>query len=131
MVTDVQSIVDRYLAIWNETEPNKRRDLIAQPWTEDAVYLDPMMRGEGHDGIDAMIAGVHAQFPDCRFRKIGKVDSHNDRVRFSWELGLDAGTALAGGTDFGDITEGRLQSVTGFLDFAPVAAGSQTARTDG
>ena len=124
MVTDVQSIVDRYLAIWNETEPNKRRDLIAQPWTEDAVYLDPMMRGEGHDGIDAMIASLHAQFPEYRFRQIGEVDAHNDRVRFSWGLGPDVGPALAGGTDFGDITEGRLQSVTGFLDFAPVAAGS-------
>ncbi len=124
MVTDVQSIVDRYLAIWNETEPNRRRDLIAQTWTEDALYLDPMRRGEGHDGIDAMIASVHAQFPEYRFRQIGKVDAHNDRVRFSWELGPDAGSAIAGGTDFGDIKEGRLQSVTGFLDFAPVAAGS-------
>ncbi len=124
MLTDVQSIVDRYLAMWNETEPNRRRDLIVQTWTEDALYLDPVMRGEGHDGIDAMIASVHAQFPEYRFRQIGEVDAHNDRVRFSWELGPDTGPALAGGTDFGDITEGRLQSVTGFLDFAPVAAGS-------
>ncbi len=117
--TGIEQIVDRYIAAWNETDPASRRDLIAQIWTEDGRYLDPLMSGDGHDGIDAMIAGVQAQFPGYRFRRTGGLDAHHDVVRFSWQLGPGDGPALAGGVDFGVLRDGRLQTITGFLDFAP------------
>lgn len=121
--TEVAQMVDRYFAIWNETDPAARRALIARTWTEDARYLDPLMSGEGHDGIDAMIAGVQAhaqaQFPGFHFQRTSEVDAHNDHIRFAWEVGPVGGEALAGGVDFGVISEGRLQSITGFQDFAP------------
>jgi hypothetical protein len=78
--TNATHVVDSYIAIWNETDPTRRRDLIEQTWTDDATYLDPLMAGEGADGIDAMIAGVQQQFPGYRFRLLGEVDHHHDRV---------------------------------------------------
>lgn len=119
---DVTRVVDRYIEVWNETDPTARRALIARTWTEDGRYLDPLMSGEGHAGIDAMITGVQAQFPGFRFQRTSEVDGHNDRVRFSWTLGPEGGEALAGGVDFGVLAGDRLQSITGFLDFAPGAA---------
>jgi SnoaL-like domain len=65
---DAARIADRYVALWNETDPARRRELIAGAWTEDATYVDPLMRGEGHDGLDALIAAVHRQFPDIASR---------------------------------------------------------------
>jgi hypothetical protein len=120
-MSDVTQVVDRYIAIWNETNPGRRRDLIARTWTEEASYLDPLMKGEGADGIDAMIAAAQQQFPGHQFRLLGNVDSHNDRVRFSWELTPgDGQPPLVAGTDFGVVaSDGRLQTVTGFLDQAP------------
>lgn len=118
---DVIQVVDRYIECWNETDAAARRDLIARAWTEDGAYLDPMMSGDGHDGIDAMIAGVQAQFPGFRFRRTSEVDAHNGRIRFSWALGPEAGEPLAGGVDFGVIEGDRLRSITGFLDFTPDA----------
>ena len=79
-------LIDRYIATWNETDGGRRRDLIARTWTEGASYLDPMLQGEGSDGIDAMIVGVQERFPGHRFRRTGDVESHHDRVRFTWEL---------------------------------------------
>ena len=122
-MSNFTDLIDRYIAIWNETDAKRRRDLIARTWTEDSTYLDPLMRGEGHGGIDSMIQGVQAQFPGLLFRRTSDVDAHNDRVRFAWELGPEGGPALAGGVDFGVITGGRLQTITGFLDFAPKPAG--------
>src|SRR5262250_508626 len=116
-------LVDRYIAIWNETDDERRRNLIARTWTEDSTYLDPLMGGEGRSGIDAMIRGVQAQFPGLLFRRTSEVDAHNDCVRFAWELGPEGGPALAGGVDFGVIVGDRLQTITGFLDFAPKPAG--------
>jgi len=122
-MSNFTDLIDRYIAIWNETDAKRRRDLIVRTWTEDSTYLDPLMRGEGHGGIDSMIQGVQAQFPGLLFRRTSEVDAHNDRVRFAWELGPEGGPALAGGVDFGVITGGRLQAITGFLDFAPKPAG--------
>jgi len=113
----------RYIAVWNETDPSRRRALIAEQWADDAQYLDPMMQGNGHDGIDAMIAAVQDRFPGFRFTLHGTPDGHNDRVRFSWALGPDGAAPVAHGTDFVQLSaDGRIRAVTGFLD--QIAAGA-------
>jgi hypothetical protein len=117
-MTDTDTLINRYIAIWNEADPERRRELIVQTWTEDASYIDPMMTGTGHDGIDAMIAGAQQQFPGHRFELAGAPDAHHDRVRFTWHLKPVAGDdTVAVGIDFGVVAEdGRLLSVTGFLE---------------
>lgn len=121
--TNLTELVDRYLATWNETDATRRRKLIAQTWTENASYLDPLMEGKGHNGIDAMLQGVQAQFPNHHMRRVGEVDAHHDRVRFGWELGPQDGVALVRGIDIGVVSrDGRLESITGFLDQVPKSA---------
>jgi hypothetical protein len=117
-MTDTTKLIDDYIACWNETDAGKRRALIDRAWTERATYVDPMMSGDGRTGIDAMIAGVQAKFPGFRFRVSKPVEAVSDRVRFSWECGPD-GTSVIGGTDFATVADGRLSTVTGFIDFAP------------
>ena len=113
-------LIDRYIAIWNEMDAGRRRDLVVRTWTEDGRYVDPLMQGEGQAGIDAMIAGVQERFPGYRFRRTSPVDAHNGHVRFAWHLAPEGGPALAAGVDFGVVAaDGRLQSITGFLDRAP------------
>ena len=62
-MNDINLAVDRSIVIWNETDPGRRCDLIDWTWTKDVGYLDPMVGGEGHDGIDATVASVQEQFP--------------------------------------------------------------------
>jgi aspartate/methionine/tyrosine aminotransferase len=119
MMNTHAAVIERYFAAWNETDPEHRRELIAQTWTEDAAYIDPLMEGTGHVGIDAMIGAVQTQFPGHLFRLTSPIDAHHDRVRFTWELAAENGVALVKGTDFGLIVGERLQSVTGFLDQVP------------
>lgn len=121
-MTDLTDLADRYIAIWNETDAAARRGLIANTWTEGALYVDPLMRGEGRDGIDAMVAAVQQRFPGHRFRRTGPVDAHNDRVRFGWALAPEGGPDLVAGVDFGVVAGGRLAAITGFLDQVPQAA---------
>jgi len=120
-MSDVDKVIDGYIAIWNETDASHRRDLISQVWAEDARYLDPMMRGDGPAEIDAMTAGVQAQFPGHEFRRTGAADAHNDRVRFGWEMVNTATDApLIAGIDIGEVApDGRLRSIVGFLDLVP------------
>jgi len=121
--TNARDIAGRYIAVWNEPDPGRRRALVAALWTEDATYLDPMMRGEGHGGIEALIGGVQARFPEFRFTLTGQPDGHGDRLRFSWDLGPEGGEAVVQGTDFAVLAgDGRLRAVTGFLDRVPSGA---------
>jgi len=120
-MSNVTELIDRYIAIWNETDAKRRRDLITKTWAEDASYVDAHRSGTGHENISAMIQGVQEQLPGYRLRLASVVEAHNNRVRFQWEAG---GTAEAPlhfvGTDFGFIADdGRLKSITGFLDQAP------------
>lgn len=118
-MTDHAELIDRYIATWNEADAERRRALIARTWREDGRYVDPVMSGDGVNGIDAMIAGVQGRFPGFVMRRTGEIDAHNDRVRFSWALGPDGGDPVVGGVDFGVTDGARLTAITGFIDFAP------------
>ena len=115
-MTDIATAVNDYIATWNERDPQRRRELVAQALSDDASYVDPHRSGERHDGIDAMIAEAQGQFPGHRIELTFGPDAHNDRVRFAWSL-LGPDGAVGGGTDFAIVApDGRLRSVTGFSE---------------
>ena len=118
---NVNEIVVSYLAAWNERDASKRRDLIAKTWTEDGSYVDAHRRGDGHDGIDAMLATVQKSFPGYRLDLVSGIEAHNGFVRFSWGAGGVAGAPLyIAGTDFVVLgADGRIESVAGFRDAGP------------
>jgi hypothetical protein len=111
------TIVDSYIAMWNEADAERRRALVEQTVTEDATYVDPLMSGEGIDGISTMIAGAQEAYPGHRFALHTGPDTHHDRLRFSWSLSPEGGDPIAIGTDFATVTDdGRMRSITGFLE---------------
>lgn len=116
--TPIGEMVDGYFAMWNETEPTRRREVIEATWSEDASYVDPMFAAEGPDALDEMVAGVHEQFPGHYFRQTGAIDAQNDRARWGWKLvGPDDGSPVAAGVDFAVLApDGRLREVSGFLE---------------
>jgi len=126
-MTEHTELADRYIAVWNETDPGRRRALIARTWAEAGRYRDPLLAGDGPDGIDAMVAAVHEKYPGHAFRRTSDVDAHNGQLRFAWELAPEDGPVLASGVDFGTVADdGRLATVTGFFDYvapAPAQAG--------
>src|SRR5262245_50925778 len=120
---NVNELVVGYLAAWNEPDAARRRALIAKVWTEDAAYVDAHRRGDGHDGIDSMIAAAQAQFPGYRLHLASGIETHNGYIRFSWAAGgIPEAPLYLGGTDFAVIApDGRLKIVAGFVDAAPAA----------
>ncbi len=120
-MTDINQVARRYIDLWNERTPGRRREMLAQHWTADATYVDPLMSGAGHDGVDALIAGVQQRFPDFRFKLIGEPNGFGDHLRFCWGLGPDGESPIKG-TDFAVLRDGRIRSITGFLDQVPPSA---------
>ncbi len=119
--TKIEKVADRYIAVWNEPDADARRRAVADLWTEDGTYTDPLAAVEGHETIEAVIAGAREQFPGHTFKLIGNVDAHHDVVRFGWELVPNGGgESVVVGFDVAVIAgDGRLRNVYGFLDKIP------------
>ncbi|MGW5328530.1 nuclear transport factor 2 family protein [Streptomyces sp. NPDC004014] len=123
MSANYESAVARYFEAWNATDPDALRKAVAAAWTEDGGYTDPLAEVRGHEGIAAVIAAVHEQFPGFVFRPLGAVDGHHDIARFGWELVDEAGSAPVAGSDVITLDgEGRIRQVLGFLDRVPPTA---------
>lgn len=114
-MTEFETIAQRYIDSWNETDPAKRRLLVEEVYTPDATYTDPLGTATGHDAIDGLLAAVQNQFTGLAFR-LGPVDGHHDIARFTWELGDDQ---FVVGFDVIVLADGRIKHVHGFLDKVP------------
>jgi hypothetical protein len=119
---DIKTIASNYIELWNERAADRRRAMLTQNWTSDATYVDPVMSGDGRDGVDALIAGVQQRFPEFKFRLLGEPNGFGDHLRFCWGLGPDGADSPIKGTDFAVLSEGRIRSITGFLDQVPQGA---------
>ncbi|MED7923365.1 nuclear transport factor 2 family protein [Nonomuraea sp. LP-02] len=116
------TLVERYVAAWNETDAEARAKAVAALWTEDATYTDPLADVAGHDGIAAVIAGAQGMFPGLVFTPGEVYDAHHHIARFTWHLGPADGEPVAVGFDVVELAEdGRIRRVLGFLDQVPAA----------
>ncbi|MET8569414.1 nuclear transport factor 2 family protein [Streptomyces sp. NPDC004783] len=118
-----EDAVARCFEAWNAA-PEALPKAVAAAWTEDGRYTDPLADVRGHEGIAAVIAAAHEQFPGFAVRLSGAVDGHHDTARFSWELVHEAdGSAPVAGSDVVTLDdEGRIRAVFGFLDRVPEGA---------
>ncbi|MFE4954652.1 nuclear transport factor 2 family protein [Streptomyces sp. NPDC056653] len=122
-MTAYEDAVQRYFVAWNAATPEDLAKAVAAAFTEDAAYTDPLADVCGHDGLAAAISGARQQFPGFEFKLTGTPDGHHDIVRFSWDLvSTDDGSAPAAGSDVITLDDdGRISSVSGFLDRVPGA----------
>ena len=120
--TPTATVVQRYLAAWNASDPADRRAAIEAAFAPDARYVDPLADVTGTDALDALIAGAQEQFPGMRFTPVGEVDAHHDVCRFQWGLGPEGAEPLVIGFDVAMVdADGRITGVAGFLDKVPGA----------
>jgi hypothetical protein len=115
-MTNAADIAENYIALWNEADAGRRKAMLAQGWADGATYIDPLMKGQGHVEIDALVGAVHSRFPGFRFDLLKPADGHGDFVRFSWGLGPDHPIK---GSDVLVVEGGKIRSVIGFLDQVP------------
>ena len=120
MNDDAAQTVTKYLNAWNETDATRRRVALAALFSEDCEYTDPLARVSGPAALDQLIAGVQQQLAGFKFSLAGKVDSHHDQARFTWQAAPEgAAEPVVVGFDVILLRSGRIRSVYGFLDKVP------------
>jgi hypothetical protein len=115
---DSKTVVDTYIAAWNETDEEQRKELIAQCWSDSGTYTDPVADVSGPAALSDLINGFHGQMPEASIVVTTGIDQHHDHIRFGWRL--EGAAQAIDGIDVGRLaSDGRLASIVGFWGTNP------------
>lgn len=110
--------VARYVDFWNSTPETQRRSG-AETFAADVVYVAPAGVLTGVDALAAFTEQFVGNVGAYTFRTRRAPDLHHDRARVPWELVVGE-EIFAEGTDLLVVDgDGRIASVTTFVDRAP------------
>ena len=99
-----------YFAAWNETDRERRGDLLRRSVSNDAELIDPAGRWSGADGLCERIANYHAAAPGTTVVPASGIDTHNGIERYAWKIVDRGGTEVMEGLDITERdADGRLQ----------------------
>jgi hypothetical protein len=121
-VTGTDEFTGRYVAVWNEPDPDARAAAAAELWGADAHAYTSGNEYRGIDAITGRVAAAYAQFVAGQgfvFTAPRPAESHHGGMRVHWEMGPAAGGgAVSGGVQFllRD-TDGRIRVDYQFIDF--------------
>jgi len=87
--TDIADLVNRYVAVWNESDPHVRRKSISELWAPDGATYHRFIDARGREAVEARVAGSWVKWVQTNgyiFRSRRNVRAHHDVVAFSWEM---------------------------------------------
>ena len=118
---ELDELITLYTAAWSEPDRVLREQILARVWAEDGTYTDPTAYVEGRKALGDHIEGFFKTFPGARFVVTSGIDTHHQRLRFTWRMMLADGKVFAEGIDFGELAaDGKLRQIVG--SFGPLAA---------
>ncbi|SEM63537.1 nuclear transport factor 2 family protein [Streptacidiphilus jiangxiensis] len=86
---DVDRIVQRYLAVWNEPSAAARERAVAELWAPDGVEFVEGVQFRGHAGLVARVGEAYGLFVasgEYRVTHDGHVTVHDDVVKLTIQL---------------------------------------------
>jgi hypothetical protein len=131
-------LVQRYVDVWNEADPDARRAAVRELWAADGAqvlqppeemldqaaqigFFNPVLEARGHAALEARVARAHEQFiASGEFRFVPRDDATQvgDVVKFGWEMvPANGGGAAGAGLEFVILdAEGRIRLDYQFIE---------------
>jgi hypothetical protein len=132
-----EELADRYLALWNEPDADRRRRTIAELWAQDArhfvqppqeiraiaaqpgVGLTAILEARGHEEIEARVASAYEHWVGSEglsFRRRDDAEQLGDVLKFHWEARDKDGELFAVGLHvFVLAADGRIEGDYAFV----------------
>lgn len=115
-MSDLKALVERYVALWMEPDPEVRRRTIRELWAPDGAHVleppreirdaaralgfhVPALEARGYEALEARVARAHEEFVAPGrfvFRPRDDASRLHDVVKFRWEMVPKGGGAVAG-----------------------------------
>ena len=86
---NINDLVDRYVAVWNESDIDKRRLAIVALWEPEGTHLAKRHDCKGYAMIEDRVTRSYnaSTAPGLNtFRHAGNIDAHHNIVRFNWHM---------------------------------------------
>jgi len=135
-MNDTKDLVERYVAVWNESDATRRRQAVAELWREDAVHvLQPpqevreaaaaldvrsIFQVRGHAELEERVKRAYETFvaeAGNSFRPRDDGDRVGDVARFRWEMVTSSGEVASVGLEFVVLdSAGRIQADYQFIE---------------
>lgn len=120
----MRHFVERYMAMWHEPDPQRRREAVQALFAEDAENASRSFIVRGQAEITGRVTRAHAQWvadKGCVFRALQPADGHHDVLRLRWEMVPKAGGAAeARGLDIFVLRDdGRIGALYQFAEPLP------------
>jgi hypothetical protein len=113
---DLSELITLYTGAWSEPDRALRQQLLERVWAEDGTYTDPTAHVAGRKEFVDHIGGLFERFPGAHFELTSGIDTHHEKLRFSWRMLLADGKVSVEGVDFGELsTDGKLHRIVGFF----------------
>jgi hypothetical protein len=111
-MTDVDDIAQRYVALWNQPDPARRRAEIAALFAPDLMHCTKTKEARGHEEMETRVLGSYERWVrdgGCIFRFAGTPLGHHESVLLRWQMvTADGNTVRSIGSDFLILTEAGL-----------------------
>lgn len=99
-------LVERYVAMWNEPDPESRRAMVRELWAADGAhilhpplemleqagrlgFINPVLEARGHHELEVRVSRAYEEFVapgEFRFRQRGDAIQLGEVVKFGWEM---------------------------------------------
>jgi hypothetical protein len=134
---DTQPLADKYIALWNEPDAGRRREMIAELWTEEGrhvlqppqeiraiaaqpgIGLTAILEARGHEQIEARATSAYEHWVGSEgltFRGRDDAERLGDAVTFHWEAVARDGEVTAVGLNFLIVAaDGRIERDYAFI----------------
>ena len=113
---DATAVVDAYVAAWNERDDERRAALLAESFSQEGTYRDPLFAVSGRSALVDHIAGFQERFAGTSMTRRSGVDGYQDVCRFAWAVVNEDESVALHGVDIVSLDEvGKIRSVTGFF----------------
>jgi hypothetical protein len=112
---DFPSRAERYLAAWNERDPDAIRGNLEASVHPEVVFSDPANRTVGLDALEQLIRTARTDLPDAWYERTSALDGgHDARYRYTWAVHTPDDTIV--GMDCTTVDDaGRLLRIDGFF----------------
>jgi hypothetical protein len=119
MPDTVETLLKRNLhEVFGERDARKRREAIAQLWSEDCVFIDHSGKSQGRDELDRAVAVLHQRLPGYVLSELRPVDLLHESGRLAWSYGRPGQEPIKG-VDVVLVRNGQIYLMLTFLDEVP------------
>jgi hypothetical protein len=85
---NVNQLADRYVALWNEHDPDVRHKLVDELWAEDGIYHNRLFVVQGRQMVEFAVGRGHDEYfsKGFCFKSQNDAYGHHNGMRFSWVM---------------------------------------------